>query len=386
MEMLEHTTKPRGADDLAVLVSCLDGRVDDHVSDTLVRSFLVIVDGILADDVAKMTLSQRDDLGEALGLDGEDESLGEGVQVRALRRKPDGLHASLAEDHSKLLREDRIPVHDEVAGALQEAVDSIGEVARNLFGPISAGVVGDTRDLDAAGGKVDSEEHVASDEARECEHLGGEGIDGRDASEVGVDEGLPGCALAALGGRLDAGLAEDARDGASGDADSQVSESALDSRVTPRSALGSDGDDQLTGLVGYRWSSAAVAPMAAIVLPRDEHAVPAKESVGSDDGSEPAKRSARHTLRSASQAPPLRVGEAEAPSGSSELLAQDGVLCLQVEQRTLLMPRDEASGGEDEEGEGGWEHEVDLRPRTQHRPEECPFACVPRGLAGARKR
>ena len=68
----------------------------------------------------------------------------------------------------------------------------ISQVSRDLLCPRPTGVVRHAGDLHALRGDVDCEEDVVPDEACECEYLDGEGIDGCDASEVRLYEGLAG--------------------------------------------------------------------------------------------------------------------------------------------------------------------------------------------------
>jgi hypothetical protein len=65
-------------------------RYDDLPAQALMVSLLMIVSEVLADCGALMALTEKDELAEALALDGTDEALGVSVEVGTARRQADG--------------------------------------------------------------------------------------------------------------------------------------------------------------------------------------------------------------------------------------------------------------------------------------------------------
>jgi hypothetical protein len=104
-----------------------------------------------------MPLSQRDDLCQTPRLDGANESLRVGVQIRAARRKLHGLDARGFQDLAKRLREQRISIVNEVASFVQKALVAVSEVSCDLAHPLAVGSRKDSGDLDSSGLKIDGE-------------------------------------------------------------------------------------------------------------------------------------------------------------------------------------------------------------------------------------
>jgi len=120
------------------------------VAQALMGHLLMIVVDELHQRLPKMGLAEGDDLVEALGLDGEDEALGEGIEVGAMRGKTKDSAAALGQHLPEGLSVEWIPVHDEIAGAEEEAVEGVGEVTGYLLHP--APVWGWYNPCDLAGG------------------------------------------------------------------------------------------------------------------------------------------------------------------------------------------------------------------------------------------
>ena len=82
-----------------------------------------------------MPFAKHDDPRQAFLLDGADEPLRIGVQVRAPRRKPHRSYTCPLEDLIEGTGEERITVMDQVAGIPQEAIEGVGEVPCYLLHP-----------------------------------------------------------------------------------------------------------------------------------------------------------------------------------------------------------------------------------------------------------
>ena len=146
----------------------------------------VVVLDVFGDGQAKMPLPEQHDLVKALGLDRQDEPLGVGVQIRAVGRQLEALHASPAKKFPELIGEQRIAIVDEIACTPEETIDVVGEVAGDLFHPDPMRLSYDARDLDAPRLDVDDEEDEVAGQAGKREHLDSEEVGRRDRTQVAV--------------------------------------------------------------------------------------------------------------------------------------------------------------------------------------------------------
>ena len=89
------------------------------------------------------------------------------------------------------------------------------------------------------------------------------------------------------------------------------------------------------------------ASATAVVLLRDQVAMPPQEGVGRDEGLEVPERPATQGLGFRGQAATLRIGEPQSPR--SQLLAQDAVFFLEVVDDVTLLLVDPPGQGHDEE-------------------------------------
>src|ERR1700722_12740353 len=89
----EHATEPFASADTANGRDGIGGGEGDDVAQALVVALGVVVLHKVAEHGAQMTFAEGDNVPEALVLDGPNEPLGVGVQVRAPRREAQQLHA-----------------------------------------------------------------------------------------------------------------------------------------------------------------------------------------------------------------------------------------------------------------------------------------------------
>src|SRR4051812_24958659 len=170
-----------------------------------------------------------------------------------------------------------------------------------------------TGDVHAAGLEVDDEPDDVTDETAEREYLDGEEVRRGDRAEVCSEEGLPRHRLAALGRGFQAMLGEDALDRVSSKLVTKVAEHAEDPGVAPGRVLGGELDDQAlqrSGRAGASTSSSS----SAVVLVRDELAVPAQDRVGRHEAGELLQDAATKRLALGREPAALCVGEAHAPA------------------------------------------------------------------------
>ena len=87
MVEIEQTAESLPFFDLARLMHGFSAGNGDDVVDPLMRPFLVIMGHVFVEDVLERFFSEKDHLVQALGFDGADPTLGEGVQIRAAGRQ-----------------------------------------------------------------------------------------------------------------------------------------------------------------------------------------------------------------------------------------------------------------------------------------------------------
>lgn len=103
------------------------------VVEALMVALKVVVRDELGDGEAEVSFPEQHEPVEALRLDRQDEPFGESVQVRAVGWQLQAFHASPSKKLSELVGEQRIAIVDEVALALEEPIDVVGEVASDLL-------------------------------------------------------------------------------------------------------------------------------------------------------------------------------------------------------------------------------------------------------------
>ena len=112
-----------------------------------------------------MLFSQRDNLGQALGLDRANKSLRVGIQIRASCGK---LHCFDARGFQSLAKrpcEQRISIVDEVASFLQKPLVAISEISCDLTHPLAIGPSKDPGNLDSTTLEVEDEENEIPNQA-----------------------------------------------------------------------------------------------------------------------------------------------------------------------------------------------------------------------------
>lgn len=98
---VQEPAQPGAILDRGVVVLGVEARLDELVVDSLVMPLAVVVLDVLSDDSPEMALAERNDVVEAFAADAANEALGEGVEVGALGRKPQGFNPGVAQDDSE---------------------------------------------------------------------------------------------------------------------------------------------------------------------------------------------------------------------------------------------------------------------------------------------
>ncbi len=127
--VVEKSSYARPCSDYALAPSHLLVCMNDAATQSLVVSLEVVVLHVLFDEQAKVLLPKGDDFAQALGLDGQDETFGEGVQIRTPCRQSDWIRTAILEHVSETGRVQRVSVHAEISDTPQEALEGIGQIA-----------------------------------------------------------------------------------------------------------------------------------------------------------------------------------------------------------------------------------------------------------------
>ncbi len=341
----------------------------ESVAQALMGPLLMVVAAELPQGLPEVGFAEGDDLVEALRLDGEDKALSESVEVGAMRGKTEDSAAALGQHLPEGLGLEWIPIHDGVASAKEEAIEGIGEATGHPQHPSPVWSRRDPRDLNFAGLEVHDEEDQVADEAVVLEDLDAEEVGSPDGSPMGLEEGLPGRALAALRGRLQAMLNEDVLDGAAADGGSQVHQSALDTTVAPAGVLLRHLEHQVNHLLlGPEASGSATS--GAIVLPGHQAAIPTQDGLRGDDACDLFEDLAAQDLTPDGEAATLGIIEPEV--AVAQLLAKDAVLLKEVLDDVALLAIDPGGERDEEDFEGWWE-------RGAHGGKDWPMAFEEQG-------
>ena len=191
--IIEHSAEAASATNRSGAVGETGLRENEQITEALMVSLEVIMGDELSNSDAQSTLSEQNHAFQAGLLNAAHEALGIAVQVRRSGWQLYGFRADLGQRGEELRREERIPVVNQVALALEEPVDGIGQIACDLAHPQAVGNRRDPGDLHAAGGKLDKKQHQEAPEALAGPDLYSEEIGGDDLFPVLSEKFLPGC-------------------------------------------------------------------------------------------------------------------------------------------------------------------------------------------------
>jgi hypothetical protein len=128
----EKPAKSLAALDRTASSRLISRRFDQLVANSLVIALAVVVLDELAHDASKVAFPDRNHLRQRLRLDGPNESLGIGVQIRTAPWELHGTYSGTLEDFLEALREEGIAVVNQVAASKQESVLAVGEISGDL--------------------------------------------------------------------------------------------------------------------------------------------------------------------------------------------------------------------------------------------------------------
>ena len=308
--------------------------------------FVVVVRDELADGATQRALADQDHALEAVFLDGAHEALRIGVQVRLAGGESDGGDTGRGERVAHGRLEERVAVMDEEPHVSQESVLGIGGVPHELGDPRPVGLGADARNLNAAAGQVNQDQHGEAGQAAWRPDLDGEEVGGGEHVPVCGEKLPPGRALLAFGGGFQAALLEHVSDGAPRDLMTEVAEGTPNAGVAPVAVLGGHPDDEPADRV-HDPLAARSATAAAVVFPSDQLSMPAEEGIGRDQGLQVTAYPSPEALGLGGPAPALGVGEPE--TARAELLSENAILFLKVVDDVTLLLVDPAGDRYDEE-------------------------------------
>ena len=166
----------------------------------LVIPFVVVVRDELADGAPPRALADQEQALEAGVLDGAPEALRVGVQVRRAGGASDGGDIGRGERVAHGRSDARVAVMDEEPDVSQASVLGIGGVPHELGAPRPVGRGADARDLTAAAGQVNQDQHGEAGQAAWRPDLDREAVGGGEHVPVGRETLPPGRARRAFGG------------------------------------------------------------------------------------------------------------------------------------------------------------------------------------------
>ena len=230
--------------------------------------------------------------------------------------------------------------------------------------------------MNGASLQIDDEEHEVANEPSDREHLHAEEVGRGDPAAMSPQERAPRERLAAAGSRLDTVFPQDALDRGAPNIEAEVAQRPAQARVAPRWALARHLQQLLRHVGRCRRSPRRAARLRAVVLRRDQPAVPTQDRLRRCERRELGERSPAQHLSLLRQKLALRVCEAQAPR--AEASAEHLVLGLQICDGQLLPLTDPTGDQKDEELERGGE----LR-RSHGRARYSPIGPAPGGPASA---
>ena len=307
---MQHPTEPLAARDATTGWRCRRQRQDPAIVEPLVMPFVVVVRDELADGATPRARADQDHALEAGVLDGAPKALRGGVQVRRAGGASDGGDIGRGERVAPGRPEERVAVMDEEPSVSQASVLGIGGVSHELGDPRPVGLGADARDLNAAAGQVNQDQHGEAGQAAWRPDRDRAAVGGGEHVPVGRETLPPGRALLAVGGGFEAALLAHVGEGAPRDLMPEVAAGTPTTGVAPRAVLGGHPDDEPTDRV-HDPGAARSATAAAVVWPRDQLSMPAEEGIGRDQGVQVTAYPSPEARGLCGQAPALGVGEPE---------------------------------------------------------------------------
>ena len=216
---------------------------------------------------------------------------------------------------------------DQVALALEDSVNRVGQVAPDLVHPQPVRNRCDAGDLHLPRRQFDEEQHDEPLQSAPRPRFDGEEVGGNDQIPVLLEELLPGGLSFPLRRRLNSVPRQDLSDRAATDVVPQIGECALDSPIAPGAVLIRQAHDQLLNLLRRPRSSGAPF-LAAVVLLRDQTAVPGQQRLGRDDRAQLDQHLPSEPFRLDGQPAALVVSEAQ--SLVAQLFPQHPILFPKV--------------------------------------------------------
>jgi len=148
---------------------------------------------------------------------------------------------------------------------LEEPINAVGKVARDLLHPRFARLIRDPCDVNPSRSDVDDEKHDVSNKPKAAQHLDSKEIGSGDCSKMKLDERAPTGVTSAFGRRFESVRKQRVLDSVARDFMAQILESPAEPRVAPRWILPGQLNDDLGNVLLRAWPSGS-AFLGSVVL------------------------------------------------------------------------------------------------------------------------
>ena len=167
----------------------------------------------------------------------------ESIQVRRPGGESHRFDACRLEDHPKVLTEHAGPIMNEIAAAVQEPVQTIGQIPSHLLHPRPIRFRDDPRDVNLPRGQSNHEQNVVTDQTQSRPQFHAEKVGRGQHFQMGAQELLPGGSLLPVRHWVNPGLLEHLGNGATPNFMAEVLQGTLDAGIAPGAILRSHFQD-----------------------------------------------------------------------------------------------------------------------------------------------
>jgi hypothetical protein len=180
-----------------------------HVSHSLMISFVVVVGHELANGAPQRIFADEDQSVETRFFNGPNEALRVCVEIWGTRRQADGLDTRRAQGLAKRLGEERIAIVNQVAFPDKASLDRIADLPTAVNHAVTIWLRYDAGDFNVARRQVDYEEDGEAGESALNPDFDGEEVGGREDAPVSAQELLSGRSVLPLRRRINAVFFQD---------------------------------------------------------------------------------------------------------------------------------------------------------------------------------
>ncbi len=240
----------------------------------------------------------------------------------------------------------RVPVHDEISGITQEAVERIGQITGHLLHPGFTRLSRNTDDLDLSRFKAYREQDVVTNDSRECKYLDVKEVETGQDFPMCIQKGLPWHLPLALRCGFDAMVIEYAFYCVSVHGNPKIEQRIPDPGVSSRLVLVSNFYDKIGNSISFSWPSRP-SFSRTVVFSGNEGPEPTQQRFRCDNSRELFEGFTSQCFGFHAQPTPLLVSESE-PMAFAEFLVHPD-LFDEIVNDLLLISVDPADCEQDEE-------------------------------------